>query len=466
MNIAPVSVVIPCYRCAIERRHGQPQDIVSRLKATGAYKFYESNLKQYPLVRALGNWIGRNVFYAIFAIYVIYIATPLGTSHAKKRRDLIKLSDFVRKKGAPVCKLVNAARVEARSPRVFPDPDQDYLAPPRDQYEFPEIIVAIIRNATTCGGTNFIFADGEVVCHDLYDFERDYTSEELHGRAIIEPKSRQIWWYTHDELPERIPVAATFVDACAPNYAHWMTEVLPRIALFCADERFKRVPIVIDDGLHENIMESLLLVAGSDREIITLPSDKAIAVDRLHVTSAAGYVPFGRRTSRVSDHSHGMFSPEAFEKLRSRLNALGQGTEDGVWPQKIYLRRDSSMRGIINAAELEQLLVARGYAIVEPEKLTFLQQLQIFRNAKAIVAPTGAGLSNAICCKRGTHVVVLMGKHKDMIYRYWSNLLAPIQVHVSYVLGNIKDYRGMGIHGNFLVDLSNVADSLPTLGEK
>jgi hypothetical protein len=244
-----------------------------------------------------------------------------------------------------------------------------------------------------------------------------------------------------------------------------MTEVLPRIALFCADERFRGVPIVIDDGLHRNIMESLLLVTGADREIIALPSGKALAVDQLHVTSAAGYVPFGRRTSRLPDHSHGVFSPGALEKLRDQLSALGQETKDEAWPQKIYLRRASSTREIINAAEVEKLLVARGYVIVEPEKLTFLQQLQVFRNARAIVAPTGGSLCNAISCKRGTHVVVLMAKHKKMIYRYWCNLLTPIQVHVSYVLGNIKDYRGMGIHGNFLINPSDVVDSLPALGE-
>jgi len=448
----------------IEKPRGRSQDIVARLKATGVYKFYANHLKQHPIVRGLANWIWRHV-QRIYATYVIHIATHFGKRHAKCQQHLTKLSEFARKKGISICKLADAARVETPAPRVFPDRDQAYLGPPRNHYQFPEIFVAIVRNAITCGGTNLVFADGQVVCHDLYDFERDYTSEEHHGRAIIEPRSRQIWWYSHEELPEQIPVAATFVDACASNYAHWMTEVLPRIALFCADERFQSVPIVVDEGLHKNMMESLLLVTGADREIITLPAGKALAVNELYVTSAAGYVPFGRRTSRLSDHSHGVFSPGALEKLRNRLNALGQETKEEAWPQKIYLRRDSSMREIINAAEVEKLLVARGYVIVEPEKLTFLQQLQVFRNARAIVAPTGAGLSNAICCKRGTHVVVLMAKHKNMIYRYWSNLLTPIQVQVSYVLGNIKDYRGMGIHGNFLIDPSDLADSLPALGE-
>jgi len=449
----------------IEKPQGASQDIVPRLKATGIYKFYASHLKQHPFVHGLANWIWRNI-YAIFAIYVIHIATPLGSRHAKRRRHLTKLSEFARKKGAPIRRLADAARVETRAPRVFPDRDQGYLAPHGDHYEFPEIFVAIIGNALTYGGTNLIFVDGEVVCHDLYDFERDYTSEELHGRAIIAPGFRQIWWYSNDELPEQIPVAATFVDACASNYAHWMTEVLPRIALFCAEERFRGVPIVVDDGLHENMMESLMLVTGADREIITLPADKALAVNELYVTSAAGYVPFSRRTSRLSGHSHGVFSPGAFERLRNRLNVLGQETKKEAWPQKIYLRRGGTgMRDIINAVELEKLLVAHGYVIVEPEKLTFLQQIQLFRNASVIVAPTGAGLSNAICCKRGTHVVVLMAKHKNMIYKYWCNLLTPIQIQVSYVLGNIRDYRGMGIHGNFLIDPSDLVDSLPALGE-
>lgn len=448
----------------IEKPQGRSQEIVARLKATGIYGFYASHLKQHSLLRGLGNWIWRTV-YPLYVAYVIHIATPFGKRHAKLRRRLTRLSEFAETRGIPIRRLADAARVETRIPRVFPERDRGCLAPLHDHYEFPEVFVAIMGNAVTCGGTNLIFADGEVVCHDLYDFERDTTSEELHGRAIIEPESRQIWWYSNDEAPERIPAAATFVDACATNYAHWMTEVLPRIALFCADERFRGVPIVIDDGLHRNIMESLLLVTGADREIIALPSGKALAVDQLYVTSAAGYVPFGRRSSGLSDHSHGMFSPGAFEKLRDQLSVLGRATKEEAWPQKIYLRRDSSTREIVNAAEVEKLLVARGYVIVEPEKLTFLQQLQVFGNARAIVAPTGAGLSNAICCRRGTQVVVLMAKHKNMIYRYWCNLLTPIQVQVSYVLGTIRDYRGMGIHGNFRIDPSDVADSLLALGE-
>lgn len=425
-------------------------DIHTRLRNTWLGRLYRSNLKQYVAVHWAVQWIWRNV-------YPIYIRLSLWTP---ERLPLIKLSDFVKKSGIPTYKLADMALVETPQPKVFPVSDQSYLVAPHDRYTFPEIFVATIHNAITYGKTNLVLADGEVVCHDLYDFERDYTSEELHGRTLIDPKSRRIRWLFRDETPEPIPVAATFVDACASNYAHWMTEVLPRVALFCAEERFKDVPIVVNDGLHQNIMESLFLVAGADREIIILPAGRALTINKLYLTSVAGYVPFERRTNKLSGHSHGMFSPRAFEMLRKHLGALAQKTEKGVWPEKIFLRRTSGIRKVTNAVELEGLLIARGYVIAEPEKLTFLQQVQLFANARVIVGPTGAAFANAVFCERGTHVAILISKYKDMPYKYWVNMLDPIGIKFSYVLGDIVENHDHGVHGDFEVNTSYLVEFL------
>ena len=420
-------------------------DTVTRLR-----NICSSHLKKYVVVYWVVRWVWRK-------LYPIYIHISLWKA---ERLPLIKLSDFAKKREIPTYKLVDAALVETPEPKVFPVSDQIYLVAPHDRYTFPEIYVATIKNAITYSGTNLILADGEVVCHDLFDFERDYTSEELHGRALIDPRHKSIRSLFQKEAPKPIviPVAATFVDACAFNYAHWMTEVLPRIVVFCADERFKGVPIVVNGGLHQNIMESLFLVTGADREIIALSTGRAMLVGELYLTSVAGYVPFERRTNKLSGHSHGAFSPRAFEILRLHLNALGQKTEKEAWPEKIFLRRNSGTRKVTNTGELEKLLVARGYVIVEPEKLTFLQQIQLFKNAKEIVAPTGAALSNAIFCKPGTRVAVLMAKHENMIYRYWFNMLAPLQINVFYVLGNIVKNRSNGMHGDFFVNPSDLVD--------
>lgn len=439
-----------------------PFELAGRLRNTWPGKVYVDYLKHYKLVRLIMRWIYRNGY----PFYINQFATYFFNRKAKRWYSLTKLGEFVEKRKILKYKLADAAFVETPEPKVFPPCDQSFLVVPQNRYTFPEIYVATINDAMTYGGTNLILAGGEVVCHDLYDFERDYTSEELHGRTLIDPKLSRIRWLLHDKAPEPILEAATFVDACAPNYAHWMTEVLPRIVLFCADERFKGVPIVVNDGLHKNIMESLFLVAGTEREIIMLPVGRALAVDTLYITSVAGYVPFERRTNKLLGHTHGVFSPWPFDMLRKHIEGLVQNAKGQAWPEKIFLRRNSETRKVTNAAELEELLVGRGYIIVEPEKLTFLQQVQLFKNAKEIVALTGAALSNAIFCKPQTHVAILMSKHEDMIYRYWLNMLAPFQIRIFYVLGNIVKNHDLGIHGDFFVNSSDLIDLLDVIGER
>jgi hypothetical protein len=213
-------------------------------------------------------------------------------------------------------------------------------------------------------------------------------------------------------------------------------------------------------------MESLFLVTGTEREVILLPVGRGLHCDKLYITSASGYVPFEWRTDKLSGHSHGVFSPSALDLLRNHLNGLGQNTKDQFWPEKIFLRRKSGIRKCYNADKIEKLLVDRDYVIVDPEKLTFLQQVELFNNVKEIIAPTGAALANAIFCKPETYVVIFMAKHERMIYKYWTNMLASFQVRIFYVLGNIVKNNDLGIHGDFIVDASFITDLLEALEPK
>ncbi len=436
----------------IEALPTKSHDIVGRLRTSWLGRLYIGYLKQYVVIRWTAYCVWRNGY----PIYVNHIATRFSNRKAIKWLPLTKLSEFTKKNGVQTYKLLDAAIVETPKPKVFPTCDQDYLVSPHDRFIFPEIYVATVNNAMTYGGTNLILTDDGVVCHDLYDFERDYTSEELHGRTLIDPKSKRIRWLLHDEAPEAIPVAATFLDACALNYAHWMTEVLPRVVLFCAEDRFLGIPIVVNDGLHKNIMESLFLVAGTEREIITLPIGRALAVNKLYLTSVTGYVPFGRRTNELSGHSHGQFSPRAFELLRNHLNGLAGGAESEAWPEKIYLRRNSGTRKVTNATELEKLLVAHGYVIVEPEKLSFSEQIRLFSNTKIIVASSGAAMANIIFCPPASQIFILISKHPNTNYWYWQNMAAASGNFVRYIFGAAATGSADGIHNDFTVPYSEV----------
>lgn len=432
--------------------------VLSWLRSTRLGKFYISNIRSYVFAR-----LAMQCIRSVLSFYVGCVAPYFIGREQKRWRPLIKLSEFSKNNGISIFELQKDVLSELPSPRVFPVNEGLNFISNVGKDLFPEMFVAVIKNAMTYGGTNMVLVDECVVCHDLYDVERDTTSEELHLRVRISSKKRSIRWLLNDNAPVEIPVAATFSDACASNYAHWMTEVLPRIALFCAEPRFSHVPFVVNDGLHRNIMQSLFLIAGPDREIVTLPTGKALLVGELYVTSVAGYIPFGRRKGKLSGHSHGAFSLAALNVLRNAIDKKMHGFVGQVWPEKIFIRRNTGVRVVSNADEIERLLVSRGYVLVEPERLEFMHQIQLFRNAKQIISPTGAALSNAIFCAPDTRVSVLMGKHNNMIYRYWFNMLAPLQIKVFYVLGRIVKGYGQGIHGDFLVKKYDVIDLLDAM---
>jgi hypothetical protein len=64
--------------------------------------------------------------------------------------------------------------------------------------------------------------------------------------------------------------------------------------------------------------------------------------------------------------------------------------------RKIYVSRSRSRRSIPNEILVENYLKSVGYEILFSEDHTFLDQIKIFSQAKDIIAPHGAGLTNAI----------------------------------------------------------------------
>ncbi len=377
---------------------------------------------------------------------------------------LTPLNKYIKKNILQTYQLMDGVIIKAFCPPTFPRVDQKYLLPSKQKYYFPEICVTQLKKATIYGGTNFVLSsEKNIIYHDLYDLKKDYTSEELHKRISIDTNGKYARWLFYDNEPKYFSKAAIFLDACAINYAHWLTEVLPRIALFCSDYRFMAIPIVINDGLHENIIESLFRVVDVEREIITCPLNRAIIVEELYITSPTGYVPFQRRTTTRLEHSHGEFSSKALEFMRNKINIQFTNDVTQTYPDKIFLRRNSSSRNIDNVFELEMFLVSQGYVIIETEKLSFTHQIQLFKNANIIIAPTGAALANAIFCKPGTQVMVLMAKHKNMIYRYWCNILCPIKIAVTYILCDMVSNENLDspdIHGNYIVNIKEVLNAL------
>lgn len=346
--------------------------------------------------------------------------------------------------------LTTLNKIDTHCKGVFPAVNHNIFFA-QDYYLFPEIYISKVEDAEVNGASNFIFKGAELICHELYDFDSDYTSEELNARLILNTNDNKAYWINKNIKKNStiINKAASFVDACAGNYAHWLTEVLPRICLFCQIKEFENIPIIINSGLHKNIIESLAFIVGKQRSVFTLSLGNTVTVNELYVVSPTGYIPFDVRPGKSSHH--GIFSKDALKiltiKVMSQIELFAPD-----YPQKIYLRRRSKVRQLINETEIEKLLVDNGFSVVDTENLSFQEQVILFNNAQVIVAPTGAACANLIFAKENAKIIILMGIHKNMPYKYWMHMANARDIYnISYVLGEIVHNISMDFHADYYI---------------
>lgn len=109
----------------------------------------------------------------------------------------------------------------------------------------------------------------------------------------------------------------------------------------------------------------------------------------------------------------------------------------GRLPRRFYLdRRGNGIRPLRNESELIAALTELGFVPVRLEQLTLVEQIRLFRQAEAIVAPHGSMLANLGFCRRGCLVVeLLMDAYVDWSFR---NLSALMGLRYDCVLGRAR----------------------------
>lgn len=88
-------------------------------------------------------------------------------------------------------------------------------------------------------------------------------------------------------------------------------------------------------------------------------------------------------------------------------------------------RNESSMRRILNENDLLPGLRDMGFHIISPGKLSLTEQIEAFRNARVVLAPHGAGLTNILFCRPNTTLIEIFpegGVHGSAFLRIASQL--------------------------------------------
>lgn len=237
---------------------------------------------------------------------------------------------------------------------------------------------------------------------------KDATGFDSKGRVILETSWPQ---FTEDHLARSISLRTLFLKNIYPsthrdtvfslvcawdnNYFHWLIDCLTRLEGVMEYERKfgVRVKLIIRVNLQQYQLDSLKLLGYSPEDYEEWNGQKMIVNNLL--------VPSFRRSVEEADGFYCHVSPSACRWLAERIiSNLPDKVKNKTTHTHLYIsRRNALVRKVVNEKEVINELGNLGFVDYVLEDMSFAEQVHLFANAKMIVSPHGAGLTNIIFSK-------------------------------------------------------------------
>ena len=185
--------------------------------------------------------------------------------------------------------------------------------------------------------------------------------------------------------------AAILLGGKPGDYYHQLVEVFGRLAIVEQYPELAHLPLLTERMTAP--FEAAL------RQRLGLPDERLIqlspeSVPRVRTLFAPSPLNRGGRVihSRLA------------EWYRARL----WGRQAGKAQRRLYLRRGAGLqRRVLNEDELLAALEPHGFVAVQPERLSFDEQVALFSQTSIVVAPVGAALTNMLFMPPGGQAVIL-----------------------------------------------------------
>lgn len=191
--------------------------------------------------------------------------------------------------------------------------------------------------------------------------------------------------------------------AAKSNYWHWMFDTLPRIGILEKGKVLQKDFFYLAPSLKMKYQLETLLALGFQKKYL-LDGEKNKHLQAKKIIATDHPIIFKNNPS-ISINNIPLW---VINWLRKKyLNQIK--IKNFISYKKIYIERRGGInfhnRKIINNEDVKRIILDEGFKIIILESLSFLEQVNLFHNAKTIVGLHGAGLTNVIFCKPGTKVI-------------------------------------------------------------
>jgi capsular polysaccharide biosynthesis protein len=313
------------------------------------------------------------------------------------------------------------------------------------------------------GKTRHLIGDNQTAVHDEIEHFFDDPDVALKGRGVARTGDRELTITLLRAPGNVIESGIHLMHEYAHNYFHVLTEILPRVALINSMSCAADLPMLLDKELEKNFRD-LIETLAPDRDAVYLEKSKTYTVGRLEYPSDISSIQdiYARPRRAHETVLHIGLIRQVVEQILSR-NGFG---EPPPHRRRLYVRRGSRYRALLNEAEIEEKLASWGFELVSPDGLSIKTQIGLFREAEMVIAPTGAALTNMVWCQCGTPIIVLAASHPAMPVEVWTQLAKVSGCQVE-VLQGPRAFNHTGpfeMHDDYTIAPEDVVGRVAALG--
>lgn len=236
------------------------------------------------------------------------------------------------------------------------------------------------------------------------------------------PRKHPVFW-KEVSPPEKMSGNIGVLSAPGGNtYFHWMIDVLPRLHLLREWEKTgQKVDRFIVNGTSKTFQRQTLEMLGLEaHQIIDGSAHPHILAENLIVPS------FPR-------HNTCLIAKWVFQYIRDEFIGR-QSPVSTINAPYIYISRArANRRHMTNEKQILALLASYRFQTFFLEELSFTEQISLFSQAKCIVAPHGAGLTNLIFASPGAKAIEIYSPNYVSV-SYW-NICSQIGLDYYYLFG-------------------------------
>ena len=249
--------------------------------------------------------------------------------------------------------------------------------------------------------------------------------------------------------PASSPLMLGFVGAW-PNYAHWITECLPRAVAFLA--------------LREREPDAKLLLPplANNSPQLAILRRLGIGPDATSMLGAAEAIEIRRfwALNGIAIWQPATLCRAAALRL-SMAVPLDVREAEGSLPERVYIQRGMPNRRLVNFDAIKPVLDRFGFTVMRMQELSPDDQVRVMRNARFVVGENSGGLANIMFCRRGMRLLELNNPAFAQP-AHWA-LTGLIGADYGYCVGRHAGAGAPGMNSDYTIAPDQLASALEAL---